>query len=177
MSEELLTSTFVQLRKRILRQALRWFPSAEDAEDALQDAFVRLWPKAGQLGTSHDIEALTAVTVRHIGIDLHRQRQKMPTTDLDDNVQSTEFLTGGFPASNNDEEREQQLRIVERIIAERLTPLQQDIIHRRDYEGQSYANIASTLHMQETAVRMQLSRARKAIRATYHELRTKHNGQ
>ncbi len=56
------------------------------------------------------------------------------------------------------------------LIRTRLTPLQQQIIHLRDYREKSYDDIAYELNMQPTAVRMQLSRARKTIRDIYREL-------
>lgn len=37
-----LTSAFSEMRAKILRFAARFFPSEEDAEDALQEAFCRL---------------------------------------------------------------------------------------------------------------------------------------
>lgn len=43
MSKETLTSTFTELRKGFLRLAMRFLPSQEDADDALQEAFFRLW--------------------------------------------------------------------------------------------------------------------------------------
>lgn len=64
-------------------------------------------------------------------------------------------------------EKEEQFRMVERIIESRLTPLQKQILHMKEYEGKKYNEIAGILGMQEAAVRMQLSRARKEIRECY----------
>ena len=64
-------------------------------------------------------------------------------------------------------EKEERFRAVERIIAQRLTPLQQQILRMKEYEGRKYNEIADILGMQEPAVRMQLSRARKEIRECY----------
>ena len=61
------------------------------------------------------------------------------------------------------------LEEVKTLIESQLTPIQQEILQRRDYNGEEYASIAEDLGMQETAVRMQLSRARKTIRETYRK--------
>ena len=61
------------------------------------------------------------------------------------------------------------LRNVRTLIERELTPIQQEILQRRDYNGEEYASIAGDLGMQETAVRMQLSRARKTIREMYRK--------
>lgn len=64
-------------------------------------------------------------------------------------------------------EREERFKAVERIIEQRLTPLQRQILHMKEYEGKEYDEIAAKLGMQPPAVRMQLSRARKEIRECY----------
>ena len=67
------------------------------------------------------------------------------------------------------DEREALFRDVERLIRTRLTPTQQAILRRREYEGASFETIADELSMQPAAVRMQLSRARKIIRECYQQ--------
>ena len=44
----------------------------------------------------------------------------------------------------------------------------------RDYEDRSYEEIACLLQLSETAVRMQLSRARKAVREAYRQQHSFH---
>ena len=48
-----------------------------------------------------------------------------------------------------------------------VVTLQQQILHMKEYDGKTYSEIAESLGMQEPAVRMQLSRARKEIRECY----------
>lgn len=149
MSEEILTQAFTRLRKRFLQQALRMLPSLEDAEDALQDVFVRLWPRADTMDTSSDVEALTTVALRRRAIDLNRRR----------NVVSIEE-----PASveQGSDDRD-ALQEAEWLMEQLLTPLQRDIIRLKEFEDRPYSEVAAMLGMQEAAVRMQLSRARKKL--------------
>lgn len=56
---------------------------------------------------------------------------------------------------------------VEEIINRQLSPMQRQILREKEYEGKSIEEIADGLQMQPTAVRMQLSRARKTIRECY----------
>lgn len=44
-------------------------------------------------------------------------------------------------------EKEERFRMVERIIELRLTPLQQQILHMKEYEGKKYNEIADILGM------------------------------
>lgn len=52
-----LTSTFSEMRAKILRFAARFFPSEEDAEDALQEAFCRLWCRHPDICSEAEAEA------------------------------------------------------------------------------------------------------------------------
>ena len=56
MSKETLTSTFTELRKGFLRLAMRFLPSQEDADDALQEAFFRLWKQADRISSREEAE-------------------------------------------------------------------------------------------------------------------------
>ena len=150
MSKETLTSTFTELRKNFLRLAMRFLPNKEDADDALQ------------IGSREEAEALTVVTVKNLCIDTLRKRNNIPTVELDENRDESVC-----DQADESIEREERFRTLERIIELRLTPLQQQILRMKEYEGKKYDEIAEILGMQEPAVRMQLSRARKEIRDCY----------
>jgi RNA polymerase sigma-70 factor (ECF subfamily) len=61
---------------------------------------------------------------------------------------------------------------VEELIDKQLSPIQRLILRKKEYEEESIEEIAKELDMQQAAVRMQLSRARKIIRECY---RNRHN--
>ena len=166
MSEKNLTDTFTKWRSRFLRQALRMLPSEEDAEDVLQDAFVRLWPLSERISSDQEAKALATTTVRNLAIDRYRTLQRMNATahepvDIADTSQEEEAKT------------EQRMEIAEEIMSRVLTATQQTIFRMREFEQISYEQIAQTLNMQPAAVRMQLSRARKAIRDEYRHIKSK----
>ena len=157
MSEQTLISAFSRWRNRLLRQALRFLPSKEDAEDVLQDAFIRLWAKAEQIETEKDAASLATVVIRNMAVDHYRQQKRKPqTTDV-------EMLDLQEETADIDERRQ----LVDEIMQRVLTPLQLRIVELREYEGLGYDEVASILGMQQPAVRMQLSRARRAIREEY----------
>jgi len=160
MSEETLITTFVRLRKGFLRLATRLL-SKEDAEDALQEAFYRLWPRRDLINTLQEAEAMTVTTIRNLCIDQLR-KQKTEWVELDEERDAR-------PDDGEEEVliRERLLDEVERLIDRKLSPMQQLILRKKEYEGQRIEDIARQLGMQQAAVRMQLSRARKIIRECY----------
>ncbi len=63
--------------------------------------------------------------------------------------------------------------MVEDIMGRVLTDTQRKILKMKEYDKMSYDQIAITLNMHPPAVRMQLSRARKAIRDEYRHIKSK----
>lgn len=151
-----LLPVFTVWRQRFRELALRMLGDESDADDVLQDAFLRLWPRREAIRTENDAAALTGATVKHLCIDTLRKRRHEGPID-----EQTAAVPDDTDARK---EREERFRAVEAAVDDCLTPLQRRILRMRDYEDAAYADIATRLDMQEAAVRMQLSRARKAIR-------------
>ena len=128
---------------------------ADAAEDALQDAFIRLWGRY-EVRSRQEAEALLTRTVRNVSIDKLRKRKTVP-------------LARDLPEEDVGENREAIFRRVEEMVDTELTDLQRLIVRRHEYEGLSLEKIAEELGMQSPAVRMQLSRARKTIREQYRK--------
>ena len=166
MNEEPLITTYTKLRNSFLRLASRFLPNEEDASDALQDAFCRLWPRRNQIHSSQEAEALAVTTIRNLCIDQVR-KEKVPIMELDAERDST-------PMESIEEsiERQELFQEVEKLIDQQLSPVQRLILRKKEYEDESIEKIAKELDMQQAAVRMQLSRARKTIRECY---RNRHN--
>jgi RNA polymerase sigma factor (sigma-70 family) len=162
MSEEILITTFTKLRQRLLRLAKGIVANDDEASDALQDAFCRLWPRREDIDSSEKAQALTVVTVRNLCLDSLRKRRDVYT--LDEAQDSP-------PVESDQErlEREERFRLIEQWVDEALTPVQRTIFRRKEFEGESVEQIAASLSMQEAAVRMNLSRARKTIRELYNK--------
>jgi len=163
MNEEPLITTFARLKKSFLRLASRFLSNEEDANDALQDAFCKLWPRRNQIHSSKEAEALAVTTIRNLCIDQIR-KEKVPLMELDTERDS-------MPTETIEEriEREELFQEVEELIDHQLSPVQRSILKKKEYEGQSIDEIAKELDMQQAAVRMQLSRARKTIRECYQK--------
>ena len=151
---DILTETYQRIRERLRAGAGRMLSDAEAAEDALQDAFVRLWGRY-QVRSEKEAEALLTRTVRNVSIDQLRKRKMVPLmADLPEEV---------------GENREALFRRVEEMVDTELTDLQKLIIRKHEYERVTLERIAEELGMQPPAVRMQLSRARKTIREQYRK--------
>ena len=138
----------------------RILQNEDDASDAIQEAFCRLWPLRSKVKDEQEASALTVTTTRHICIDRVRQKSRFTEYDPESNEIQEE--------TDNDNEQVQELFLtVKRLIDRELTENQRLILELRDFRGFEIDEIARQLNMQPTAVRMNLSRARKTIREQY----------
>ena len=167
MSEKTLTTVFTRLRNKFLNMALAILPSEDDAADAMQDAFCKLWPRRDTINDEAKAEALTGITLRNICIDKRRKRE-LSTVPLDEEHDTIDSGT-------TYNEREDRYNRVKEIIDNELTTLQKKIIEQKEIEGYSIEEIAKQHNMTESAVRMNLSRARNKIRECYRK-ETAHEG-
>lgn len=166
MSDDIWVSTFGRLHKRLLKMASRLLRDDVEAQDVLQDAFCRLWINYRSVGSEREAEALSVTTVRNLSVSSLRSRKE--TTTVEDWLTAKEQET---EVADNKAEREELFQMVEQLIEEHLSPLQRNILHLRELEGESTQEIARRLGMEETAVRMNLSRARRTIREIYNKER------
>lgn len=127
------------------------------AEDALQESFVKLWGRYS-IRSPLEAEALLQRTVRNTSVDSMRRKN---TTPIDEDLAQVQDDSGP--------DKEKLFLRVEEIIMKELNDTQQYIIRRHHYEGVPLDTVAKELGMKPPAVRMQLSRARKTIRDLYNE--------
>ena len=146
MKEDFLTEAFVSMKDR-------W-----KAEDALQEAFCRLWGRKYKVSSLKEAIGLLARTGRNIEIDEFRKSRGRKTVGLDKVGMEDD------PSAAIALEREALFRKVEASLDRDITLLQKKIIQLHEYEGLSFEEIAKELGMQPAAVRMQASRARKLLR-------------
>lgn len=103
-----LLSAFRHIEQRLKRTARSMLGCEADAEDVLQDAFVRLWSRPCKLMAPEQAEALLTTTVRNLSIDVLRGRSKCPTEEVGENVAEEVEDTGVA------ERREQMFLTVEK---------------------------------------------------------------
>ena len=161
MSDKTLTTVFTKMRRKFLNMAMAILPNEEDAADALQDAFCKLWPRRDTINDEAKAEALTGITVRNICIDRTRKRE-LSTVPLDEEHDTIDSET-------TYKEREERYDTVKAIIDNELTELQKRIVELKEIEGLEIEEIAKRQNMTESAVRMNLSRARNKIRECYRK--------
>lgn len=161
-SDTLLTAYSGTL-KRLSRKLARYLRGNDTADDLWQDVFCRLWTRRDDIAAA-EAAAIATTTARNLAIDSWRKGQRRQMLELDEQRDSQ-----SVPSAEDNYSTHEQYVIVRQLIESELTSTQKQVLQMRDIDGLSYEEIADTLCLQETAVRMQLSRARKKIRDIYNE--------
>ncbi len=152
------------LRQRLLASARQILGNDDDAVDALQDAFVGLWSRAGSLSDESHARGAAVISVRNASINLLRRRAVRQgdgeAADLSD--QSDQ--------SDSSDSSDTLFEEIDRLMAVRLSPRDREILRLRDADEWPMEEIAERFGLTEANVRTILSRARRTIREEYMKL-------
>ena len=154
-----ITNAFTALREQMLSLAERITGNRDDAADAVQDAFVKLWQQRGRYESTSHAQGAGMMTVRTTSIDLARRNSHRSDVPVEQAVDTVEEVT--------DNERSLAYQQVRAIIDRDLSANQRAIIDMREVQGMEFDDIATRLGMQPATVRVELSRARRRVREIY----------
>lgn len=160
MNHEQLTSLFTRMQMRLHRIGASMLGRDADVEDALQDAFCKVWTRSEGFAEEAHAEAYTVTAMRSACIDSLRRRRDSADIAQCGDIEDT---------NSSEADTDELYRDVMTIVNSRLPELQRNILNMRDVQGLSFAEIADTLGMEQSAVRVALSRARKAVREIYNK--------
>lgn len=165
MDAEEFKQRFLPLHTQLYRTAFRLMGNAMDAEDMVQEAYLKLWERRNDLGHVANMEAYCTSLIRHICIDAFRRKrpeedspppEEFPLTDNEDAATALE----------RQDEAEQLTSLINR-----LPEGQRTVMTLHDVEGCSYEEIEEATGFTAVNIRVMLSRARKKIREQFERIR------
>jgi RNA polymerase sigma-70 factor (ECF subfamily) len=154
-------TTFERHRARLFGIAYRMLGSVADAEDVLQDAYLR-WHRADALAVLNAEAWLVAVTTR-LSID----RLRAAATERERYVGSwlpEPIATGAEAITDRNVELASDLSMAFLVLLERLAPEERAALLLRDVFDSGYDEIARVLEKSESACRQMVHRARTRVR-------------
>ena len=153
-----LTDAFEANRPRLTRLAYRMLGSVAEAEDVVQDAWLR-WTRAGK-GVTDPAAWLVRATTR---LCIDRLRKAKVEREAYRGPWLPEPLIE--PLTTDPVERAEDVSVAFLLALERLSPLERAVFLLHDVFEQDYGDVAKTLERSEAAVRQLASRAREHVRA------------
>jgi RNA polymerase sigma-70 factor (TIGR02957 family) len=152
-------SIFTSVRPRLFGIAYRMLGSAAEAEDIVQDVWLR-WQQSANLSTVENPAAyLATITTRlciNVAQSAHSRRETYIGTWLPEPVDTS--ADPGIGA-----ERDEALKLAVLVLLEKLTPTERAAYVLREAFDYSYREIADILQMEEANARQLVTRARKHV--------------
>jgi len=149
--------TVIPFKDKLYRLAKRLLVSVEEAEDATQEILLKLWSKKNGISQYNNIEAFAMTMVKNLCLDRLKSKQAGNLKLVHSNYED------GNISLQKQLEQEDTLGWIQKIMEE-LPEQQKMVMQLRDVEEYEFEEIATILEMNPTAVRVALSRARKAVR-------------
>ena len=152
------------LYPRLHRMALRYLANAEDAEDMVQEVYLKLWSKRDILPEMHDVESYCLSLTKNMCIDRLRlvEVEEIDINDIPQPIATTDDV-------DEDVERRDAIAHIRQIIGT-LPEKQQQVITLRDMRDYSFEEIEQQTGLAATNIRVLLSRARKTIRERFERI-------
>jgi RNA polymerase sigma-70 factor (ECF subfamily) len=157
-------SQFEALRPHLMAVAYRLTGTVADAEDIVQDAWLR-WDSAGGRDTIADLRAWLTTVVSRLGLDRLRSAAHRRETYTGNWL--PEPVVTGFDNADplSAVVANEDARFAAMVVLERLSPDQRVAFVLHDGFAVPFAEVAEVLGTNEAAARQLASRARKAVTA------------
>lgn len=163
MDAERFKKEFLPFHRKLYFVAYRLLENEADAEDLVQEAYLKMWNKRDGLKVISNPEAFSVKLVKNMCYDILRSGKNMLSRQTVELGEVNEILNFDQVETRDD------LRLVKGIIAE-LPEQQQRVVILRDIKECTYEEIEQLTGLTSVNIRVLLSRARKKIREQYNKL-------
>ena len=148
--------TVLPFKDKLYRLAKRVLVSNDEAEDAVQEVYLKLWKNKHSIKNYKNPEAFAMTMTKNYCLDRLKSKQAGNLKIVHTNYPHSQNLSREIEANDG-------VALVFKIM-DTLPEQQKIVLQLRDVEQFEFAEIAKMLDSNETAVRVALSRARKTVR-------------
>lgn len=157
---------FLPYHRKLYRAAFHLMGNAQDAEDMVQEAYLKLWKRRDELPTDiANLEAYCVTLVKHVCHDTlrlaHLEEDGRPPEELP--------IAGNTNAAHEVELKDEARQVM--TLIGQLPDQQRQIMQMRDVEDLAYEEIEKATGLTSVNIRVLLSRARKKIREQFLAIR------
>lgn len=158
MTQDIFKQMVFAHRDKMYRFAKHILSDEEEAIDLVQEIMLKLWQKRDELQHVKNIEAFVMQCVRN---DAMNKIKKVKIVQLYHNSLTEGMQDEKYPALTKE--------LVMELI-QKLPEKQQMVMYLRDIEEYEISEIGETLSMEETAVRVNLMRARQKVKGQLQKI-------
>lgn len=161
MSHDKFHRIILPLKDKLFRLAWSIVRNSADAEDIVQDVFLKLWTKNDEWDEIENIEAYCFRATKNLAFDRAESLSIRKTENMASDSEDKAFVDNITPFFKLVETERNTL--IYRCIDE-LSENQKMVFQLREIEGMSYKEIAETLNISEDLVKVSLFRARNKMK-------------
>ena len=156
MTYEQFCDIYLPLTDGFYRVAYYILESEQDARDAVQDLFIKLWNSRDTLDSVHNPMGYGIRLLKNLCIDRIRKESRLARADLSEEIPADDTADGPQYAK---EQAERLMRAVRK-----LPERQRAVLEMKLLRGMSNEQISKETGMSNLAVRVMISRARTKIK-------------
>ncbi len=145
------------LRQRIIAVAKGYCLNNEEAEDVAQDTMLKLWTMHERLKKDKTTEALAVTIAKHLAIDNLRRKQPQHLSTCSPDAPADKYAMPDAIIEN-----EENVIWLSKMV-KRLPSAEYAVLHLRQVEQKSTAEIAAIVGIKLSSVPTLLARARKKL--------------
>ncbi|TJY34117.1 RNA polymerase sigma factor [Pontimicrobium aquaticum] len=157
MTQSEFLNIVMPFKDKVFRLAKRLLVSKEEAEDATQEILLKLWNNKQKISEYKNVEAFSMTMTKNFCLDKLKSKH----------AQNLKIVHSNYQDKNVSLQKQVELNDsvgwVSKIMEE-LPEQQKIILQLRDIEQYDFEEIGKMLDMNQTAIRVSLSRARKSLR-------------
>ena len=164
--DDALAGAFEEQRGRLVAVAHRMLGSRADAEDAVQEAWLRL---ARQDASSIDnLSGWLTTVVGRVCIDVLRSRKTRPEASYDDQLPELVVIEDGAEAPEDNALMAESVGVALLVVLDTLGPSERLAFVLHDLFAVPFAEIGQIIGKSADATKMLASRARRKVQGTRH---------
>jgi len=153
-----------QLNRKLYGIAFRFLLNQEEAEDAVQETFIKLWKMGNKLDEYNSPDALATTMTKNYCIDQIRKKRNF----IQEEDKKLEYQAVTSPTPHEQMEISETNKLIQHII-NNLPETYKVLIRLRDMEGFTYEEIAEQTDQNINTLRVTISRARRLIRDEFNK--------
>lgn len=160
--------TVLPIKDRLFRTANQVLRNIHEAEDVVQEVFIKLWNRREELAGIDNLEAWSVRVTKNLAIDKLRSRPA-PASPIEESwsVETAEASPYQLTESSDTVGHIQALMT-------KLPEKQRLVMHLRDIEEYSYQEITESLEIPMAQVKVYLFRARQSMRNWINDAQLAH---
>jgi len=144
------------MKDKVFRFAKAILSDTAEAEDVTQDIFEKLWQNRGQSKPYNNLESFLIRSTRNLCLDRIKHHNVI--------LKNSKILSVLNNHSVDPQVEKKEVSDVIKSIIDQLPKKQKMVIHLRDVEGYEFEEICEATGIEQNAIRVNLSRARKTVK-------------